>query len=180
MRIMGIDPGLDGAIAVVDTVRSFKLIYDMPTQPMGRDGKKRQLSGGALRAMIEGALPIDHAYLELVTGMPRGGAASGGPKMGSTSAFNFGGTYHGMRIALEMMRIPYTLVTPATWKRRFGLIGADKEGSRVRALQLFPYSLDDLKRKKDVGRAEALLIAHYGGIELDRANAPDPFEEPKR
>lgn len=180
MRIVGIDPGLDGAIAFYDTLTGRRIVHDMPTIPMGKEGNKRQLSGALLRDVLENLAPIHHAYLELVTGMPRGGSKSGAPAMGATSAFNFGGTYHGMRIALEYGRAPYTLVTPASWKRRLGLIGADKEASRLRALQLFPDMTDGLKRKKDVGRAEALLIAHYGALLAQQEAKPDPFEESQR
>lgn len=178
MRIMGIDPGISGALAYMDTLTGRKVVSDMPWIPMGKEGNKRQLSGALLRAWVDRYAPIHHAFLELVTGMPKGG--EGGAKMGSTSAFNFGGSYHGMRVALEYAGIPYTLVMPRVWKRTCGLTGSDKEASRLRAIQLFPDMVDGLKRKMDAGRAEALLIAHHGAIELDRANAPDPFEEPKR
>ena len=58
---------------------------------------------------------------------------------------------------------PYTLVTPVSWKRSLNL-PSDKDAARRLAQQWYPKVADQLKRKKDEHRAEALLIAHYGGI----------------
>jgi hypothetical protein len=83
--------------------------------------------------------------------------------MGVTSAFNFGmgfGMWIGICAALEL---PYQLVHPATWKARLMAdMGKEKDASRVRAMQLYPYTAKDLARKKDHARGDALLLAHFG------------------
>jgi crossover junction endodeoxyribonuclease RuvC len=100
-----------------------------------------------------------HVYLEHVTPMP---SQAGERNMGSTSAFNFGGMFHGPRIVLEFAGLPYTLLPAAVWKKRAGMAGAEKDYARALAARLFPEASESLKRKKDQGRAEAILIARYG------------------
>ena len=85
--------------------------------------------------------------------------------MGATSAFNFGmgfGMWQGICAA---SLIPYQLVHPATWKALLMKdMSKEKDASRVKAMQLYPQTAKDLTRKKDHGRADALLLAHYGTI----------------
>lgn len=159
--ICGIDPGVSGAIALFKTEPVLELVsfYDLPMLAWGAKGNKHVLAGRAFAAIFE-ANEVRHAYLELVKALP------GGPnqerRMGATSAFNFGGNFHGIRVALEVLAIPYTLVTPERWKKGAGLVKAEKDVSRTRAVQLFPNLAVQLERKKDVGRAEAALIAYFG------------------
>ncbi len=174
MIAIGIDPGVSGAIPVLRTYTlstdgaedqlGLELICDLPTMQRGKTGAKQQINGRELtRILIPFCAEIEdvHIYLELVKGLPRGGA--GGTSMGSTSAFNFGHTFGMIQGVIEALEFAYTLVPPEQWKKRAGLLGAKaKDASRTRALQLFPFAASQLTRKKDVGRAEALLIAHYG------------------
>jgi crossover junction endodeoxyribonuclease RuvC len=79
--------------------------------------------------------------------------------------FAFGESFGVIRGVVSALGMPLELVTPATWKRRFGLIGAEKDAARTKATELYPGII--LARKKDVGRADALLIARYG-LELEQ------------
>lgn len=149
---LGIDPGLSGAVAALseDDMRLIS-IMDMPTMS---NGKRKQVNPYELNRMMprpgEG-LRIT-AYLEQVSSMPRQGVAS---------MFSFGVSYGIIQGVLASLGIPVTLVTPVKWKRRAGLIGKDKELSRTLAQRLYPRA--ELGKKKDVGKAEAILIARFGG-----------------
>ena len=156
--IIGIDPGITGAIAVFVNGGALD-VYDIPTMQRNKTGTAQMVNGPALANMLEGR-GIEHAYLELVKGMPR--IKGGGSSMGATSAFNFGRTFGALEQALASAKIPVTLVPPEVWKRRAGLVGAEKDASRTLALRCWPTFAEKLARKKDVGRAEALLIARYG------------------
>ncbi len=146
MLYIGIDPGLSGAIALFDSDFG-PIVEDMPT--MGKI-----VDGGNIANFFTGRdyKGRCHAFIEDVHSMP---------KQGVSSSFCFGrsfGTVIGVLAALE---IPITFVSPQRWKKLFGL-NKDKAASRRRAIELFPALAGDLKRVKDDGRAEALLIAEYG------------------
>lgn len=177
MIYIGIDPGVTGAVAAIGE-RSGIDIHDLPTMQRGKTGNKQQINGRELARILLGYKAIHcHVYLELVKGLPRGG--DGGSKMGSTSAFNFGETFGCIRGVLEALDLPYTLIPPERWKKTAGLIGAEKDASRTKAIQLFPLVAHELVRKKDVGRAEALLIAHFSAQLAERERNLLDFEGPK-
>ena len=155
MHIIGIDPGLTGAVAVLPEGR----FYDTPVASVKKGGKKVYLVAEMVAALESfgydaAGLPRGHAYIEDVHSMPG---------QGVSSSFSFGrgfGLWEGIVAALG---IPYTLVSPVRWKRAMmDGMGKEKGASRVRAGQLFPQLADQLNRVKDHGRADALLIAEYG------------------
>jgi crossover junction endodeoxyribonuclease RuvC len=152
--VIGIDPGLSGAVAVLHDGRYIDVI-DMPTA--GRGKAARQNVNGAsladyLRAQTELAAGANvFAVLELVGSMPGQGASSG---------FRFGQSYGAVQGVLGALKIPFELVTPQVWKRHYGLIGAPKESSRGIAIERYPQA--PLSRKRDHGRAEAILLAAWG------------------
>jgi crossover junction endodeoxyribonuclease RuvC len=84
------------------------------------------------------------------------------PGQGVTSMFHFGESVGIIIGVLETLQIRYTMPRPQQWKKAVGIIGKDKDAARTMALQLFPEVGDRLTRKKDVGRADALLIAKFG------------------
>ena len=152
--ILGIDPGLGGALALwhPDGVQ----IEDMPTVS---GTSKRQVDESALANILR-CFDIEHAFYERVHSMP---------KQGVVSSFSFGVSFGVIRGALAALSIPRTQVEPTTWKRAMGLVaGAPKDASRHRAAELCPKSGHYLLRRKDDGRAEALLIALYGARQLRR------------
>lgn len=171
--ILGVDPGVSGALALFDPSRTAAsgLRWVVDDIPVFGD-EKRELNAGALRDWLRRYSP-DHAFLELVTAMPsipgHKGAARRG--MGAAGAFRFGGFFYALKAVLSCCDVPFTLVTPAVWKKASGLKGSDKEASRLRALQLFPELSGPLSRKKDQNRAEAALIAKHGA---DRAGGARP------
>lgn len=156
MILAGIDPGMTGALALINTAESELITWDMPTSK-ARNGKS-VVNIPALAVMLRQVQHLQGHYpnsppikLEAVHAMP---------KQGVTSSFNFGMGYGAIQGVLATLGIPYELVTPQAWKKAAGLIGADKDYARTKALQLYPDA--DLARKKDIGRADAILIARYG------------------
>lgn len=147
--ILGVDPGLGGALALIGPVGLR--VLDMPTlQP----GKRRIIDEIELARLIDAAGPIDRAYLELVASRPG---------EGSVQSFSFGRGYGVIRGILRANFIPIVDVTPATWKRAVGIpAGSGKDASRAKAKDIFQREAGLFVRVKDDGRAEAALIAHYG------------------
>jgi crossover junction endodeoxyribonuclease RuvC len=151
--VIGIDPGISGAIALVDKDK-FLVTLDMPTR-MSSTSKKiiaTDTLAQDLRVLIKKYGP-EVAYIEQV------GAA---PGQGVSSAFRFGEAYgiaHAICTTLDLQVIP---VTPVRWKRAFDLPGgpAGKNAAREMAGVLFPDSA--FSRVKDHNRAEAALLAWYG------------------
>ncbi len=150
--IIGIDPGLTGGIAVLDS-KSKELISlaDMPVIP---EGGRKKVSGHGLATIIGGygRQQVAMVYLEKV------GAR---PGQGVVSMFNFGRSYGAVEATIAVLGLPLTYVAPQSWKRAAGLLRADKDASRGRVLDLYPNA--DVHRKKDTGRADAVLIALFGG-----------------
>ena len=154
---LGIDPGVSGALALLEFAGVFsfpKLIAlaDMPVMPLGKKGKKKQVNSSELVSLlIKWHRPELVVYLEQVQSMPG---------QGVSSMFNFGMGYGMIQGAIAALQLPMALVRPSAWKKRAGLLHCEKERSRTFAQQLFPGA--DLSLKKDVGRAEAILIAMFG------------------
>ena len=146
MLIFGIDPGLTGAIALWDSEAGGATVWDMPVVAKAMD--VHVLHDLLHRGQGKHSL----AMVERQQAMPG---------QGVSSTFRAGGNYASVLTTLTLTGIPFTLVSPARWKRAMGL-NQDKEASRAMALQLFPYLADKLSRKKDEGRAEALLLMEYG------------------
>lgn len=144
----GIDPGLSGAVGLVRADGSFASVHDMPTlmQTTGR----RQVDFAALAAIFRAHHPV-FVLVERVGARPGEGAVGG---------FAFGMTYGGILSMLATLALPHDVVQPASWKRKAGIPpGAEKAASIQTALRLLPGSAGHLTRKKDDGRAEALLLA---------------------
>ena len=152
-RIIGIDPGLSGAVAVLTGSDSLRIL-DMPTMTVECNGKsKRQVSASELAEIIYTLKSDDcHVFVERV------GAVSG---QGVTSVFSFGRSFGMIEGILAAFKLPVTYVAPATWVKAVGR-GQGKDASRARAMELFPNNQADFKRVKDDGRSDAALIAYWG------------------
>lgn len=150
--IVGIDPGLSGAVAIFQPELGELEVLDIPTLEVKRGAStKRVISEIELAQLLEphaGAV----AYLERV---------SARPGQGVTSMFNFGMTNGLIRGMLAAYSFRTTLITPQEWRRKMR-VADGKDGSRQRAMELFPACAGLFKRKKDDGRAEAALIAMAG------------------
>lgn len=143
--IMGVDPGISGAVAFYFTEAPGRVgVDDVP------------VAGGEINAPELARLIRIHrptfAVIERVSAMPGNGAVS---------MFNFGRSYGDVRGVIGAMEIPLHFVTPSKWKKHFGL-SSDKELSRMLAIRMFPSVAEQFKLKKHDGRAEAALIALYG------------------
>ena len=154
MHIIGIDPGLTGAVAVLPE----GLFFDTPVASVKKGGKKVYLVAEmvALFLVYRASEVPDraHVYIEDVHAMPG---------QGVSSTFSFGRGYGLWEGIVAALGIPYTLVSPVRWKRAMmDGMGKEKGASRIRAGQLFPRFIGQLTRVKDHGRADALLIAEYG------------------
>ena len=150
MITIGIDPGLSGAVAVLSN--SGVLVYEMPTVQTGKTGfVKRAVDLNGLANILRGLETFESpVYLERVNAFPGQGVGS---------MFSLGMSYWGAAGVVAGLGLPLHLVESKDWKRYFRL-NADKELARGLAARMFPSV--DLSRKKDHGRAEALLIAAYG------------------
>lgn len=146
MNYIGIDPGLSGAVAVLD--QSGKCIH-CSDLPLTKEDKP-SIDSKELHKILCEFLPAK-VIVEKVHAMPG---------QGVTSMFNFGKSYGAILAAVDVSGANRVNVTPMSWKKHFGLIGTEKDASRVLAVEMFPDA--PLKRKKDHGRADALLMAHYG------------------
>ena len=150
-RIIGIDVGLNGAIAMMRG-ETLTGIVDMPTVSLTRNGKaKRQISIPELVQIIDDFKP-DEAYCERVFAMAN---------QGVTSVFSFGRSLGAIEGVLAARLIKITLITPQVWQKAMGVTGG-KDGARARAMELFPHNVDYFKLKKHDGRADAALIACWG------------------
>lgn len=155
MKICGIDPGVSGAIAILDMEKGYLSVIDMPTHQIERNGKtKNEISAQLVARYLEDQKP-DHVWIEKVGAMPG---------QGVSSMFQFGrsvGTIEGIIAAL---RLPISYVTPQKWQKASGM-RAGKDGSRQRAQELFPAFAQHFTRMKDNGRSDAALIAWFGATQ---------------
>lgn len=162
MIILGIDPGLSGALCLMGDVTHHSEIIDIPTFSLSRNGKnKREVDAIGLSNAINEHLPIKHCFIEQVGAMPG---------QGVSSVFAFGKSYGVIIGVLAARGIPVTYVHPRVWKKALG-VPAAKDGARARASQLLPRLSAKWSRAKDDGRAEAALIAYWGIEALKRVAA---------
>lgn len=147
MRILGIDPGaISGAYALIDTENGEE-VYDVPVVD-------KNVSASSLAADLRalGKInPINAVILERVNAFPG---------QGVSSSFSFGQGYGTIIGVVQTLGISLHLVPPTVWKKYFKLPGKDKEAARAMAMRFYP-EVSGLTRKKDAGRAEALLLARY-------------------
>ena len=153
MRIIGIDPGLSGAIAILEDGK-IKELFDMPVMPDGKKNK-RQLNNALLVKLIKDNIKnIEDTVMvvEQVNAMPG---------QGVTSMFNFGQTFGAIKGICAALGLPIFFVRPAKWKKHFELINSSKDASRTKAIEMYPSISEQLSKKKDVNKSDAILIARY-------------------
>lgn len=149
--IVGIDPGLTGALAFLDLEGVLLHVADMPVAANEVTG------AGLLSVLKEWEDFAEKRSPNGITVVVEQLAAY--PKNGSIGNFKVGFSY-GVILGVVAARWQVERVRPGVWKRVMG-VTADKETSRKRALDLWPSSTELFKRKKDSGRAEAALIARW-------------------
>ncbi|MGD9540815.1 hypothetical protein [Methylocystis sp.] len=162
MTILGIDPGLDGAIAVLTDSGELVEIRDMPTLLDGAKG--RRAVNPALFASIIYSTQASRAYCELVG--PR-------PTDGTAGAFGFGRTRGIIEGVLAAAGVPLELIAPPAWKRSAGIAPGkeNKDSARSVAISRWPSQAALFARKCDCDRAEAALIGVAGLLREGRAAA---------
>ena len=155
MLIIGIDPGISGSICFFqDGV--IKDVVEMPTMIEGKKNKKQVNGSQIFNEISDKIKKMDKknikVVIEHVTAMPG---------QGVTSMFNFGQSFGILKGICSAMQLPLYFVRPAKWKKYFNLINSDKDASRTRAIEIFPYYSSNLSRKKDSNKSDAILIASF-------------------
>ena len=153
MKIIGIDPGLSGAIAVMENTKVLN-IFDMPVMSEGKKNK-RQLNSALLVSLIRENISKSEEVaivVERVNAMPG---------QGVTSMFNFGQTFGAIKGICAALELPIFFVRPAKWKKHFELINSSKDSSRTKVIEMYPSLSGDLAKKKDVNKSDAILIARF-------------------
>ena len=154
MLIIGIDPGISGSICFFKDGRILEVI-EMPVMTEGKKNKKQvngaQIYNEFLKRINKKEDEI-RVVIEQVSAMPG---------QGVTSMFNFGQSFGILKGICSAMQLPMFLVRPAKWKKYFNLINSQKDASRTRAIEIFPYFSTQLSKKKDSNKADAILIASF-------------------
>ena len=155
MLIIGIDPGISGSICFFEDGKIVDVI-EMPTMTEGKKNK-RQVNGSQIYNEIsKRIIKIDKKNLRVIIEQ-----VSAMPGQGVTSMFNFGQSFGILKGICSAMQLPMYFVRPAKWKKYFGIINSEKDASRTRAIEMFPYFSSQLSKKKDSNKADAILIASF-------------------
>ena len=153
MRIFGIDPGLSGAIAILDEKKIVDVV-DIPTMSDGKKNKKQLNSAQLSQYISSNIIDINKTVVvvEQVNAMPG---------QGVTSMFNFGQTFGAIKGICAALDLPIFFVRPSKWKKYFELINSSKDSSRTKAIEMYPKLSNQLSKKKDVNKSDAILIARF-------------------
>ena len=155
MLIIGMDPGISGAICFFEN-GEVKEIIDMPNMADGKKNK-RQINGPQVYNEISSRIK-NTPKKEIVVVIEQ---VSAMPGQGVTSMFNFGQSFGVLKGICSAMQLSMHFIRPAKWKKYFGLIKTEKDASRTKVIEIFPYISSQLSRKKDSNKADAILIARY-------------------
>ena len=155
MLIIGIDPGLSGAISFFINGRVSEVI-EMPVMAEGKKNKK-QINGPQVYNEIQSRIKNFEkkeifVVIEQVSAMPG---------QGVTSMFNFGQSFGVLKGICSAMQLSIYFVRPAKWKKYFNLIKTEKDASRTKVIEIFPYISSQLSKKKDANKADAILISSF-------------------
>jgi len=153
MIIIGIDPGISGAVCIL-TNGKITEIYEMPTMIDGKKNKK-QVNGAEITNIINKEIENEKdvkVVIEHVSAMPG---------QGVTSMFNFGQSFGVLKGICAALKLPVHFIRPVKWKKHFNLINTEKDASRTKVIEAFPYISSKISKKKDANKADAILIARF-------------------
>ena len=155
MIIIGIDPGISGSICFFEDGKVTDIV-EMPNMAEGKKNK-RQVNGAQIYNEISSRIKNFNkedikVVIEQVSAMPG---------QGVTSMFNFGQSFGILKGICSAMQLSTYFIRPAKWKKYFNLINSEKDASRTKAIQIFPYISSKLSKKKDVNKADAILLASF-------------------
>ena len=155
MLIIGIDPGISGSICFFENGKIMDVI-EMPTMAEGKKNK-RQVNGSQIYNEISNRIhKVKNQEIRVIIEQ-----VSAMPGQGVTSMFNFGQSFGILKGICSAMQLPMYFVRPTKWKKYFNLIKSEKDASRTKAIEIFPYISPQLSRKKDANKADAILIASF-------------------
>ena len=155
MFIIGIDPGITGSLCFFENGKIIDVI-EMPNMPEGKKNK-RQVNGAQIYNEISKKIKnLEKKNIKVVIEQ-----VSAMPGQGVTSMFNFGQSFGVLKGICSAMQLPMYFVRPAKWKKYFNLINSEKDASRTKAIEVFPYFSSQLSKKKDSNKADAILIASF-------------------
>ena len=155
MLIIGIDPGISGSICFFQDGKIVDVV-EMPTMIEGKKNKK-QVNGSQIFNEISFRIKkLDKNDIKVIIEQ-----VSAMPGQGVTSMFNFGQSFGILKGICSAMQLPMYFVRPAKWKKYFNLINSEKDASRTKAIEIFPYFSSHLSKKKDSNKADAILIASF-------------------
>ena len=155
MLIIGIDPGVSGSICFFKDGKILDVV-EMPVMNEGKKNKK-QVNGAQIYNEITKKINSNpetntRVVIEHVTAMPG---------QGVTSMFNFGQTFGAIKGVCAALSLPIYFVRPSKWKKHFELINSSKDASRTKVIEMYPYLSNQLSKKKDVNKSDAILIARF-------------------
>ena len=153
MIIIGIDPGINGAISIIENKKIIE-VYDTPTMIDGKKNK-RQINGSEVTNIIKKRLNDGKEVIVVVE------QVNAMPGQGVTSMFNFGQSFGVIKGICSALSLPIYFVRPTKWKKHFNLIKTNKDASRTKVIQTYPGISSQLSKKKDSNKADAILIARY-------------------
>ena len=155
MLIIGMDPGISGAICFFEN-GEVKEIIDIPNMADGKKNK-RQINGPQVYNEISSRIK-NTPKKEIVVVIEQ---VSAMPGQGVTSMFNFGQSFGVLKGICSAMQLSMRFIRPAKWKKYFGLIKTEKDASRTKVIEIFPYISSQLSKKKDSNKADAILISSF-------------------
>ena len=162
MIIIGIDPGISGAICFLKNGRIIDVI-EMPSMAEGKKNK-RQVNGAEVTNIFK---EVINTNLDIKDGRDEGEVkvviehVTAMPGQGVTSMFNFGQSFGVIKGICAALKLPIYFVRPAKWKKHFNLIKTEKDASRTKVIEIFPYISSQLSKKKDANKADAILLASF-------------------
>ena len=155
MLIIGIDPGISGAICFFLNGEVIDII-DMPSMADGKKNKRQINSQQVFNEISERIKNFSKKEIIVVIEQ-----VSAMPGQGVTSMFNFGQSFGVLKGICSAMQLSMYFVRPAKWKKYYGLIKTEKDSSRTKVIEIFPYISSKLSKKKDSNKADAVLIANF-------------------